>query len=60
MLYWTNDLVAQFTHKQPVTAASSVETEYVAVLDTCKDGLRLYYFIGELMILTRMYICIGN
>eukprot|EP00241_Pyramimonas_parkeae_P009870 CAMPEP_0114244830 /NCGR_PEP_ID=MMETSP0058-20121206/11555_1 /TAXON_ID=36894 /ORGANISM="Pyramimonas parkeae, CCMP726" /LENGTH=122 /DNA_ID=CAMNT_0001357809 /DNA_START=1883 /DNA_END=2251 /DNA_ORIENTATION=- len=42
-----DDLVGWYTHKQPVVAASSTEAEYVAVSDTCKDGLSLCYFLGE-------------
>lgn len=42
-----NDLVACDIHKQPTVSASSIEEEYVVVPVTCKDGLSLYYFVGE-------------
>lgn len=47
VVYSNGDRVAWFTHKQPVLTASSTEAEYIALSDTCKDGLGLYDFINE-------------
>jgi len=43
------DLVGWYAHKQPIVPASSTEAEYVVLSDAWKDGLSLYYFLGEFL-----------
>eukprot|EP00241_Pyramimonas_parkeae_P008205 CAMPEP_0114270248 /NCGR_PEP_ID=MMETSP0058-20121206/27125_1 /TAXON_ID=36894 /ORGANISM="Pyramimonas parkeae, CCMP726" /LENGTH=170 /DNA_ID=CAMNT_0001388949 /DNA_START=1089 /DNA_END=1599 /DNA_ORIENTATION=+ len=61
VIYMNGDLVGWYTHKQPIVATSSTEAEYVAVSDACKDGLSLYYFLGEFVqVLTPITIYMDN
>mmetsp|Transcript_43485 Transcript_43485/g.81431 ORF Transcript_43485/g.81431 Transcript_43485/m.81431 type:complete len:398 (+) Transcript_43485:385-1578(+) len=60
-VFINGDLVGWYTHKQPIVATSSTEAEYVAVSDACKDGLSLYYFLGEFVqVLTPITIYMDN
>lgn len=46
-IYLSGDLVAWYTHKRHVVDVSSSEDACIAVLDACKDGLNMYYFMND-------------
>jgi len=51
VIYMNGDLVGWYIHKQPIVAASSTDAEYVAESGAYKDGLSLYYFLGEFVLM---------